>query len=535
MTDLTGISRTYEMESCRADLVLRNCHAVTLDARRPQGRTIYMGQGSILKVSSKDIERVLTSPSAQVIDCRGSTVIPAFHDAHCHILAYAESLLNIDLGPDRISSIEDIVNKIRQAAASTPPGQWIRCAGYNEFYLKEKRHPTGHDLDRATKAHPVKLTHRSGHAHVLNTPAMSLAGIGNESEEPPGCMIERDIVTGLPNGLLFGMGAYLSGAIPPGDAREMDTALKQAGQTLLGLGITSVQDASPGNGRARWRQFLDWKRKGIFLPRTILMFGAKEAGELPLYDAETGLASGAVKIMLDEVRGCLNPSQDELNRLVSGIHLRGLQIAIHAVEEPTVEAAINALSYAQRVLRDKTPRHRIEHCSICNMSTARRLRKLGASVVTNPAFIYYSGERYLSTVARHQLRHLYALETMLQAGLIAAAGSDAPVAPPDPFKGIYAAVTRRAESGQEVLKRESISVMDALRLYTSSAAWTCFWEKKAGSISKGKYADLAILNADPFGVKPQELKDIKVEMTVLAGKVACGTYPSRSRRFQDSF
>ncbi|MHB8084811.1 MAG: amidohydrolase [Dehalococcoidia bacterium] len=513
------------MEICKADMVLRNCHAVTLDARRPQGRTIYMGQGCILKVSSKDVERVLVSPSARVIDCGGRTVIPAFHDAHCHIVAYAESLLNIDLGPDCVSSVEDVVQKIRQAAANASPGQWIRCAGYNEFYLAEKRHPTRHDIDRATTDHPVKLTHRSGHAHVLNTPAMSLAGITNENEEPPGCMIERDLGTGLPNGLLFGMGAYLSSVIPPASADEMNTAMKKASQTLLGLGITTVQDASPGNGRARWQQFLDWKRKGIFLPRTILMFGIEEAGDLPLYDAETGLASGAVKIMLDEVRGCLNPSQDELNRLVLDIHCRGLQIAIHAVEEPTVEAAINALSHAQSELPDKTRRHRIEHCSICNLNTARRLRKLGAAVVTNPAFIFYSGERYLSTVTPHQLRHLYALKTMLQAGLKTAAGSDAPVAPPDPFKGIHAAVTRRAQTGQEVRKHEAISVMEALRLYTNGAAWTFFGEKKAGSISKGKYADLAILNADPFGMKPQELKNIKVEMTVLDGKVACGKVP----------
>ena len=335
-------------------------------------------------------------------------------------------------------------------------------------------------------------------------------------------MIERDLGTGLPNGLLYGMGAYLSSTIPPVGSDELDTAVKKAGQTLLSLGITAVQDASPGNGWARWKQFLDWKRKQIFPLRTILMFGAEEAQVLPLYDRETGLTSGAVKIMLDEVRGCLNPSQDELNRLVSAIHRRRLQTAIHAVEEPTVEAAINALSYAHEESPDKARRHRIEHCSICNLSIARRLRKLGATVVTNPAFIFYSGERYLSTVPPRQVRQLYALNTMLKAGLKPAAGSDAPVAPPDPFKGIYAAVMRRAETGQQVLKSEAISVMDALRLYTTDAAWSCFREKEAGSISKGKYADLAVLSADPFQADPQELKGIRVEMTVLAGKVACG-------------
>ena len=180
------------------------------------------------------------------------------------------------------------------------------------------------------------------------------------------------------------------------------------------------------------------------------------------------------------------------------------------------------LSYAHRELPDKTRRHRIEHCSICNLPQPGSFAGWGATVVTNPAFIFYSGERYLSTVPQRQLRHLYALNTMLKAGLKPAAGSDAPVAPPDPFKGIYAAVTRRAETGRQVLKSEAVSVMDALRLYTTGAAWSCFREKKPGSISKGKYADLAVLNADPFQVDPQELKDLKVEMTVLAGKVVYG-------------
>ncbi len=510
------------MENIKAGLVLRNANALTLETRRPHARTVYIGDGRILKVSSGDVEPGLVSPSAQVIDCGGGTVIPAFHDAHCHVVAYAESLLNIDLGPASAKSIEDIVRKIRDAAASTSPGQWIRCAGYNEFYLAEKRHPTRHDLDRATTAHPVKLTHRSGHAHVLNTPAISLAGICNESEEPPGCMIERDLDTGLPNGLLFGMGAYPSSVLPPMSKAELDAALKRASQALLALGITTVQDASPGNGPARWEQFLDCKRRGIFQPRTVVMFGAEEAAVLPLNDEETGLASGAVKIMLDEVRGRLNPSQDELNRTVYDIHRRGLQIAIHAVEEPTVEAAINALSYAIKKSPDKARRHRIEHCSICDVSTAGRLRKLGAAVVTNPAFIYYSGERYLSTVTPKQLSHLYALKTMLGAGLHVAAGSDAPVAPPDPFKGIYAAVTRRAETGQEVLKGEAVSLMDALRLYTIGAAWSCFREKQTGSIVQGKFADLAVLNADPFKVKTEELKDIRVDMTILAGNIVRG-------------
>ncbi len=511
------------MGNTKADLALRNASVITLDPRHPLARTIYIQGGRILKVSGRDIDPAAIGPGTRVIDCAGKTVLPAFHDAHCHMQGYAESLLNIDVGPTSVCSIADIVRRIKEAATALPAGSWIRCAGYNEFYLEEKRHPTRHDLDRATTAHPVKLTQRSGHAHVLNSPALRLAGIGNESEEPPGGMIERDPVTGEPNGLLYGMGGYLAQRIAPVGDEEMAAAVTRAGRTLLSLGITMAQDASPGNDMARWNRFIAWKRKGLFAPRVVMMFGAGELdslqGRQPFYAKETGLGSGAVKIMLDEVRGSLNPSQAELNRLVLEIHGRGQQVAIHAVEEATIDAAITAIEQAMKQRPRKDSRHRIEHCSACAPAMARRLARLGAGVVTNPAFIYYSGERYIDTVPPGQLKHLYAINTMLRAGVRVAAGSDAPVANPDPLKGIYAAVTRRARTGQAVVPDEAISVLDALKLYTINAAYSCFRERQTGSIQKGKWADLIALNGDPLQVDPEEIKHLKVEMTTLAGEV----------------
>jgi hypothetical protein len=511
------------MVNAKASLVLRNANVITLNPRRPQARSIYIQGGRILKVSVRDIDPAATGPGTRVIDCAGKTVIPAFHDAHCHIQGYAESLLNIDVSLASVRSIEDVVDRIKGAAKALPAGNWIRCAGYNEFYLAEKRHLTRHDLDRATSVHPVKLTQRSGHAHVLNSLALAMAGISNESEEPPGAMIERDIETGQPNGLLYGMGAYLAQRIAPAGDDELDTAVTRAGRTLLSLGITMAQDASPGNDTARWNRFIEWKRKGLFAPRVVMMFGAGELdslkGRQPFYDKETGLGSGAVKIMIDEVRGSLNPSQAELNRLVLEIHGRGQQVTIHAVEETTIDAAITAIEQAMKQRPRIDSRHRLEHCSVCTPAMARRLARLGAGVVTNPGFIYYSGERYLSEVPPHQLEHLYAINAMLKAGIRVAAGSDAPVASPDPLKGIYAAVTRRAATGQVVTPDEAISPLDALKLYTLNAAYSCFRETQTGSIAKGKYADLVVLNGDPLTVNPEELNHLKVEMTVLDGEV----------------
>jgi hypothetical protein len=511
------------MGNTKAGLILCNANVITVDARHPSARTIYIQGGRILKVSSKDISRDQAGQGTRVIDCAGKTVIPAFHDAHCHIQGYAESLLNIDVSPASVRSINHIVGRIKEAAAALPAGSWIRCTGYDEFYLEEKRHPTRHDLDRATAAHPVKLTHRSGHAHVLNSLALQRAGINNESEEPPGGMIERDLESGEPGGLLYGMGLYLAQRIAPAGDDELAPAVARAGRILLSLGITMVQDASPGNDMGRWSRFIDWKRRGLFAPRVVMMFGSAELdslqGRQPFYDKATGLGSGAVKIMIDEVRGSLNPPQEELNSLAAGIHRRRLQAAIHAVEETTVEAAALALEHALREMPLKGHRHRLEHCSVCTPVMAGRLARLGVGVVTNPAFIYYSGERYLAEVPPHQLKHLYAINTMLKAGVRVAAGSDAPVAAPDPLKGIYAAVTRLAGTGQVVTPGEAISPLDALKLYTVNAAYSCFREKQTGSVTKGKWADLVVLNGDPLTVKPEELKYLKVEMTLLNGEV----------------
>jgi len=115
---------------------------------------------------------------------RGRTLIPGFNDAHCHILAFASSLLSVDCSPSVVSSITDIKAQIHKQAQKLTRGTWIRATGYNEFYLAEKRHPNRDDLDEAAPHHPVKLMHRSSHACVLNSIALSLIGISNETQEP---------------------------------------------------------------------------------------------------------------------------------------------------------------------------------------------------------------------------------------------------------------------------------------------------------------------------------------------------------------
>jgi len=153
---------------------------------------------------------------------------------------------------------------------------------------------------------------------------------------------------------------------------------------------------------------------------------------------------------------------------------------------------------------------------------AKRLASLGAMVVTQPAFIYYNGDRYLKTVPEKQLKHLYPLATLLKVGVQVAAGSDCPVVPPNPLTGIYAAISRRAETGEAVFSQECISPLEALHMYTVNAAYASFEEGSKGSIMPGKFADLVVLSDDPTKVPTEEVKDLQVEMTIIDGGVVWG-------------
>ena len=155
-------------------------------------------------------------------------------------------------------------------------------------------------------------------------------------------------------------------------------------------------------------------------------------------------------------------------------------------------------------------RHRIEHCSECPARLVKRLKALNAVVVTQPPFIYYSGERYLATVPSPQIDYLYPFRSLVDAGLVVAGSSDSPVVPENPLAGIYAAVMRKAQSGQPVLPDERVTPMQALAMYTTSAAYAEFQEQEKGVLSPGKLADMVVLSGNPLKVPPEQIKDIRV-------------------------
>jgi predicted amidohydrolase YtcJ len=510
----------------KPERLLINASIITFDPAQPRANWLVLGGGKILEVGDSDKLSLINMPDVDIIDCEGRTLLPGFIDAHCHVRAYAESLVSLNLAPgEGCLSISDIQNRIREFQSRRPAGTWIRCRGYDEFHLSDQRHPNRWDLDAASSSHPIKLTHRSGLAHVLNSMALQEVGITAETGDPPGGLIDRDLVTGMPTGLLYSMGEYLSKRIPPIDDADLEQGLVFADERLLACGITSVQEVSSYNSLEQWRQFSEWKEQGFIRSRITMMLGVQAFSELDRKSfssamEETQFRIGGVKIILSETTGCLYPSRGRLEEQVTAIHKAGFQTIIHAVDENAIEAACDAVGHVLEAHPRHDHRHRIDHCFVCPPHLAHHMNDLGITVVTQPSFIYYHGDRYIKTVPDNQRRYLYPIRTLLKNGLLIAAGSDFPIVDPNPLVGVYAAVTRLSKGKKAVLEEEAIERYEALRMYTMGGAAANFEEDIKGSITPGKLADIVLLSEDPLTVDAEKIRDIQVTMTILGGQVA---------------
>jgi len=508
-----------------ADLILKNANVITVDSRQSTAELVAIKGDKILLVGGSESLESVKGAKTRVIDCQGKTVVPGFNDAHCHIFSFIRKLLSVDLSPSLVSSISEIKAAISQKAQNTPQGQWITGTDYNDFYLTEKRHPTRWEIDEVAPHHLVVLSHCSLHACVLNSLALSLAGITGETPEPPGVLIERDLNSGEPNGLLFEMLGHIREKVMPSLSEvELTNGMTLAGRHYLSQGITSLQDATFVNDFRRWQHYQRFKGTGVLKSRVYMMSGIEtlsqfqEAG-LSFGSGDSQLRLGGVKVILSEATGQLYPPQSELNQQVFNAHRAGFQLAIHAVQPSTVEAAIIALEFAHDQFPQAGRSHRIEHCAECPPRLLERLKKLRVVVVTQPPFLYYSGERYLAMVPADRQPWLYRIKSWLNSGLIVAGSSDSPIVPDNPLVGIYGAVARQTQSGQPLLPEECISASQALAMYTINAAYASFDEGIKGSITPGKLADIVLLSDDPTQIPSEQIKDIKVEMTIIGGEV----------------
>jgi predicted amidohydrolase YtcJ len=510
----------------RPELVILNAEVITMDAALPSAKAVAVAEGRIVSVGENaDIQR-LAGPDTQVIDGQGLTLLPGFIDSHIHLLSLARTTQDLDCRPDKASSVAVIAHRVFEWARIVPPGEWVRCFGYDDLTLEERRHPNRHDLDDISPRHPVRLDHRSGHATVLNSLGLRMAGITAETPDPVEGVIERD-ANGEPTGVLFEMAAYLSQMVDNGRTRnKMRQGVTAANRLLLSYGITSVQDAGPENGQERWQAFRELVDSETIQTRVTMMAGASRREDLvdnglSWGSGDSNLRMGHVKIMLTMTTGTLHPSLEELREIASGASQAGFPVAVHCVEQEAVAAAAQVIS-GLPPLPSGVPPHRIEHCSECPPEVLDAVRRSGASVVTQPGFLHWNGPSYRANVAESMQPHLYPIGALDAAGITIAFGSDAPVINPNPWPAIHSAVTRQDYLGQpfpESYGSGRVSVQSALRMYTLSGAEMEGTGRDKGSISPGKLADLVLVDKNPLTVDPFGLNEIKTKMTMVGGAV----------------
>ena len=477
-----------------------------------------MRDGRIVGVGDAAEAASAVDAKADRIDCGGGALLPAFIDAHCHLLAFAASLRSVDCTAAR--TIGDIQDAIRRAAPEGTTETWLRAFGYEETVLAEGRHPNRHDLDAAAPDRPVRLIHRSGHASVLNSVALRLAGIGIATEEPPGGHMERDLASGEPTGLLLNMERVVERAVPSLPFEELSAGVREAGRRFLRAGVTCLQDATHTNGRPEWELFERLIAEGSLPLEVVLMEGIDHLGELPERAAGGRLRRGPVKIMLSELADELSPDEAELTRMVDEAHGAGRQVAIHAVGERAVAGATDAIEAALRVRPRSDHRHRIEHCSLLPTGLAARLARMGVMVVSQPSFVSERADRYIRLVPEEQRAGLYAFRTLSEAGVTLAAGSDAPVTAPEPLRSVAAAADRRTAEDGALTPDERVEAADALRWWTANAAFAGFLESERGALQPGLRADVALLPRDPMTCTPYALRELPVERLWLEGRPA---------------
>lgn len=478
-------------------LVLSHARMPTLAKSHPGAEAVAIGGPRILAVGRSAEMRSLADGKGQQIDCGGRTLLPGFIDAHIHLLGTAARLRFVDC--TAAPSIADIAARIRARAAAMPGEGWIRAFGYHELTLKERRHPHRRDLDRATADRPVRLTHLSGHASVLNSAALARLSITAGTEEPVGGTIDRDPETGEPSGLVLEMEDWLDLRMPRSGEGQMDELLGLLSERLLAAGVTSVQDLGHRNDRRRAEYLAQMVASRAFRPRVAMATGyeAFEAGE----DAVAGgLGIGPVKIVLNETGETSLPAADDFRRQVAAVHRRGRQVAIHAIGPEAVAVAVEAIERAQAI-DGRRGRHRIEHASITAPPVVARMAAAGAVAVSNPGFIWQNGDRYLSAVASEQLPFLYAVAGLRRGGVLVAAGSDSPAGPIEPATGIAAACSRRSAGGRTV-PGDTLRQDEAIQLFTNAAAAAVFEESVKGAIAPGLLADLVLLEESAEGLRP---------------------------------
>ncbi len=536
-----------------ADIVFFNGKVLTVDPSDRVAEGVAVRDGRILAVGSREEMKGFADARTQWIDLGNKTMLPGLIDAHTH-LAWATIIFKnyVDgrCPPNR--SIADVLARIRERASQVPPGTWIPVQGsfFTNFKFPERRFPTKEELDAAAPNHAVVFV-ATVHSAVVNTCALKTARITKDTPDPPGGKIERDPATGEPNGWLREWHGFLP--LMNFTFDQMKQAVRDwVPDYWIKQGCTTAYTFADAS---EFRAYQELRKEGRLPLRIQANFMDVRLGPEPMIDGLVSLGIlpgvgdewlnvGGVKIFVDgalmglsaathdpyrnmpttDYRGILKFDEYRpFGRLVRRAHDAGLQLCVHAIGDKAQDWALTA--YEEVLTANPRPhRHRIEHMG--NLMTDRRrisrARALGITPVTTVEWVFEEGDFIEWYLGPERAAQSWPLRSMLDAGLTVANCSDTVGATPfstNPFYSMWSAVTRQTFLGKQLIPEEAVSVKEALRLYTTGAAYAGMEEMEKGSIEPGKLADLIVIDRDILTVPEDQIKDIKVEMTVLGGRI----------------
>ena len=521
-------------------LILLNGHVQTMDDRQPVVSAIAIDGDAIVAAGGDADILALANRQDIVQDLKGRTVWPGLTDAHIHVENYALALQFVDCETDTRA---ECLQRVAEKAARLPAGQWLRGHGWNQNNWPEG-FGSAADLDADAPDQPVYLTAKSLHAAWANSAALRLAGVTDGTPDPGGGKIMRD-AAGKATGILLESAVALVEEIIPAPSVEQVAADILTAQTVLWqMGLTGLHDYDQARCFAALQSLDRDERlrlrvvKGIpfeLLPQAVALglqrgFGSRylRIGSVKLFaDGALGPQTAAMLRPYEgepENTGFLLLDSEQVFEAGQQAAQAGLSLAIHAIGDRANHEVLNG--YAQLRQYEQQHhlphlRHRIEHVQILHPDDYARLAQLDVIASVQPIHAtsdMLMADRYLGS----RSAGAYAYNTLLKAGTALAFGSDAPVEQPNPFLGLHAAVTRMRPNGQPGpsgwYPEQRLSLMDALRGFTTGPAFAALQEKRLGRIAAGCFADLIVLEVDPFSLPPEDLYRVQPVATMVGGE-----------------
>jgi len=549
---LAGVTR-IESSVPTADTVFVNGTVITVDRSGSIVQAVAVRNGTIVEAGTKEAVSRYIGNTTKVIDLAGRTLTPGLIDSHGHLPHFGARERNM-VKLQGLETKEEVLERFSERARKTPPGRFISGWGIesNDLAFINRR-----DLDRITNEHPVLAVHTGGQWGFANSYALKAAGIDRSTPNPPGGRV-RKAPNGEPTGLLIHYPAlYLVRRIaPPLSDEEIGKNIRHAATLYAGDGVTTVHDnffdmsevsanrhagvyfgqALSGSLPVRVKiwPYIPSIREASFAVRELVQLQTARP-DSPFNDViqyrkdnPEGFARvwGGMKIAIDGggptslwyrgERSVTLHSTEDLHSMVKLFHQAGQQVSVHAVGDKAVDVMLDAFEEALKTQPRADCRHRIEHALCPQTTSLERIRRLGIVISTHPQWLYPWGEK----MAGLKGQRVIPLRSYMGQGIPVAIGADPPAFSLwQPQYALWEAVARTTKGGYHFTPEESISIKDALRMQTMGSAYAGFQEKEAGSIEKGKKADLVVWDRNFYAIPANEIKDAKALLTMVGGKV----------------